>query len=149
MVWHRGRKAKKASGVRGRRVRTAVRESAPQVLGTEDEKLPRQESPTTRDRTKLTKRTCRSRPLQCCPGANRPSPKAELFFLLSQRTPLLPPPALKGRERTTAFCQVSSVWGWPRRRVLSLRASVFGHLEESERGGRRRKRRRFLPIERL
>ena len=71
--------AKKASGVRGRRVRTAVRESAPQVLGTEDEKLPRQESPTTRDRTKLTKRTCRSRPLQCCPGTNRPSPKENIF----------------------------------------------------------------------
>ena len=82
---------KKASEVRGRRVRTAVRESAPQVLGTEDKKLSRQESPTTRDRTNLTKRTCCFRPLQCCPGANCPSPK-EFFFSRCHSEPPFSPP---------------------------------------------------------
>ena len=71
----------------------------------------RKKSPTTPVRTNLGKRDCPFWP----PSMLRPgkvAPPDKFFFSVPIRTPLCPPPALKGAQRTIAFSKVSSDWTW-------------------------------------
>ena len=71
----------------------------------------RKKSPTTPVRTNLGKRDCPFWP----PSMLRPgkvAPPDKFFLSVPIRTPLCPPPALKGPQRTIAFSKVSSDWTW-------------------------------------